>query len=132
MKLASYIANGKPSFGVVVGDGIVTMNDKLGGRFATLRDAIAGGAIDEMKRVAQGAAPDQKLAGLKFLPLIPIRKRSSASASTTSPTPPSTAPRRRSCRTSSLNSSTRWWRMKARCCGRRCRPASTSRASSRW
>ena len=42
---------------MVVGDGIVTMNDKLGGRFATLRDAIAGGAIDEMKRVAQGATP---------------------------------------------------------------------------
>ena len=71
MKLASYIANGKPSFGVVVGDGVVTMNDKLGGRYATLRDAIAGGAIDEMKRLANGAAPDQTLAGLKFLPTIP-------------------------------------------------------------
>ena len=70
MKLASYIANGKPSFGVVVGDGVVTMNDKLGGRYATLRDAIAGGAIDEMKRLANGAAADQKLAGLKFLPTI--------------------------------------------------------------
>ncbi len=53
MKLASYIANGKPSFGVVAGDGVVTMNDKLGGRFATLRDAIAGGAIDEMKRAGE-------------------------------------------------------------------------------
>ncbi len=42
MKLASYIANGKPSFGVVVGDGVVTMNDKLGGRYATLRDAHRG------------------------------------------------------------------------------------------
>jgi 2-keto-4-pentenoate hydratase/2-oxohepta-3-ene-1,7-dioic acid hydratase in catechol pathway len=71
MKLASYIANGKPSFGAVVGDGVVTMNDKLGGRFATLRDAIAGGAIDEMKRLASGATPDQKLAGVTFLPLIP-------------------------------------------------------------
>jgi 2-keto-4-pentenoate hydratase/2-oxohepta-3-ene-1,7-dioic acid hydratase in catechol pathway len=71
MKLASYIANGKPSFGAVVGDGVVTMNDKLGGRFATLRDAIAGGAIEEMNRLANGAAPDQKLAGLTFLPLIP-------------------------------------------------------------
>jgi 2-keto-4-pentenoate hydratase/2-oxohepta-3-ene-1,7-dioic acid hydratase in catechol pathway len=71
MKLASYIANGKPSFGAVVGDGVVTLNDKLGGRYATLRDAIAGGAIDEMQRLANGAAPDQKLAGLTFLPLIP-------------------------------------------------------------
>jgi len=42
MKLASYIANGKPSFGVVVGDGVVTMNDKLGGRYATLHRMQGG------------------------------------------------------------------------------------------
>jgi len=71
MKLASYVANGKPSFGVVVGDGLVTMNDRLGNRFATLRDAIAGGAIDEMRRATQGAKPDHPLAGLHFLPTIP-------------------------------------------------------------
>jgi len=71
MKLASYIANGKPAFGVVVGDGVVTMNERLGDRFGTLRDAIAGGAIDEMGRAAQGVAPDQKLAGLRYLPAIP-------------------------------------------------------------
>src|SRR5258707_14617167 len=71
MKLASYVANGKPSFGVVAGDGVVTMNDRLGNRFATLRDAIAGGAIDEMRRATQGAKPDHPLAGLQFLPTIP-------------------------------------------------------------
>jgi 2-keto-4-pentenoate hydratase/2-oxohepta-3-ene-1,7-dioic acid hydratase in catechol pathway len=71
MKLASYVANGKPSFGVVVGDGVFTMNDRLGNRFATLRDAIAGGAIDEMRRATQGAKPEHPLAGLHFLPTIP-------------------------------------------------------------
>jgi 2-keto-4-pentenoate hydratase/2-oxohepta-3-ene-1,7-dioic acid hydratase in catechol pathway len=71
MKLASYIANGKPAFGVVTGDGVVTMSERLGGRYATLREAIAGGAIDEMRRAAEGAKPDQKLAGLRFLPVIP-------------------------------------------------------------
>jgi len=71
MKLASYIANGKPAFGVVVGDGVVTMNDKLGGRYATLREVIAAGAIDELRKASQGAQPDQKLAGLKWLPTIP-------------------------------------------------------------
>ena len=71
MKLASYVANGKPAFGVVVGDGVVTMNDRLSGRYATLRDAIAGGALDEMRRAAQGAKPDHKLAGLRFLPVDP-------------------------------------------------------------
>jgi 2-keto-4-pentenoate hydratase/2-oxohepta-3-ene-1,7-dioic acid hydratase in catechol pathway len=71
MKLASYIANGKPVFGAVVGDGVVTMNERLGGRFGTLRDAIAGGAIDDMRRAAHGVAPDQPLAGLRYLPAIP-------------------------------------------------------------
>jgi len=71
MKLASYIANGKPAFGVVMDDGVVTMNERLGDRFGTLREAIAGGAIDEMRRAAHGVAPDQKLAGLRWLPTIP-------------------------------------------------------------
>jgi 2-keto-4-pentenoate hydratase/2-oxohepta-3-ene-1,7-dioic acid hydratase in catechol pathway len=71
MKLASYVTNGKPAFGVIVGDGVATMTDRLGGRYATLRDVIAAGALDELRRVAQGAQPDQKLAGLRFLPVIP-------------------------------------------------------------
>src|SRR5204863_9871750 len=71
MKLASYIAGGKPAFGVVVGDGVVTMNDLLTHRYAGLRDAIADGAIEEMRRLAEGATPDRKLAGLQFLPAIP-------------------------------------------------------------
>src|SRR6266704_4282534 len=71
MKLASYVANSKPAFGVVVGDGVATMNDCLGGRYATLRDVITAGALDELRRAAQGAQPDQKLAGLQYLPTIP-------------------------------------------------------------
>jgi 2-keto-4-pentenoate hydratase/2-oxohepta-3-ene-1,7-dioic acid hydratase in catechol pathway len=71
MKLASYVANGKLAFGVVVGDGVATMNDRLGNRYATLRDVIAAGALDELRRAAQGAQPDQKLAGLQYLPVIP-------------------------------------------------------------
>jgi 2-keto-4-pentenoate hydratase/2-oxohepta-3-ene-1,7-dioic acid hydratase in catechol pathway len=71
MKLASYIANGKPAFGVVVGDGVITMNERLNGRYATLRDVLAAGALDEMRHAAEGAQPDGKLAGLKYLPAIP-------------------------------------------------------------
>jgi 2-keto-4-pentenoate hydratase/2-oxohepta-3-ene-1,7-dioic acid hydratase in catechol pathway len=71
MKLASYTVGGKPSFGVVVGDGVVTMNERLKGRFATLRDALAGGALDEIRRVAEGAKADHKLADITFLPTIP-------------------------------------------------------------
>jgi 2-keto-4-pentenoate hydratase/2-oxohepta-3-ene-1,7-dioic acid hydratase in catechol pathway len=71
MKLASYVASGKPSFGVVTGDGVVTMNERLGGKYATLREAIAGGALSEMARAAQGAGADHGLGGVSFLPIIP-------------------------------------------------------------
>ena len=71
MKLVSFLAGGKPSFGVVVGDGVVTMKDRLNGRYATLRDVIAADALDELRRAVQGAQPDQKLAGLQYLPVIP-------------------------------------------------------------
>ncbi len=71
MKLASYIVDGKPSFGAVSGDGLVTLNDKFGGKYATLRDALAGNALEEMKRAAQGAKPDHNIADIRFLPVIP-------------------------------------------------------------
>ncbi|HZS63431.1 MAG TPA: fumarylacetoacetate hydrolase family protein [Xanthobacteraceae bacterium] len=71
MKLASYIAGGKPVFGAVAGDGVITLNDRLGGRYPTLRDALAGGAIDDMREAAQGAAPDRRVSDVRFLPVIP-------------------------------------------------------------
>ena len=40
MKLASYVANGKDAFGAVTDDGVVTMNGRLGSRYASLRDAL--------------------------------------------------------------------------------------------
>ena len=55
MKLASYIVDGKAAFGVVTGDSVITMNDALKGRCATLRDAIAMGALDQIRHAAQGA-----------------------------------------------------------------------------
>lgn len=67
MKLASYIADGKPAFGVVSGDGVVTYK----GKYATLKDVIAAGAYDEVKRATSGAKPDHALKGLKFLSTIP-------------------------------------------------------------
>jgi 2-keto-4-pentenoate hydratase/2-oxohepta-3-ene-1,7-dioic acid hydratase in catechol pathway len=71
MKLASYMVGGEPAFGVVTGDGVVTMNTRLGGKYATLRDALDEYALDEMRDAALGATPDQKLSELKFLPAIP-------------------------------------------------------------
>jgi 2-keto-4-pentenoate hydratase/2-oxohepta-3-ene-1,7-dioic acid hydratase in catechol pathway len=66
MKLASYVAGGRECYGAVVGDGVVTMTDH-----ASLRDALAAGALGDMRRRAVAAKPDHKLSDIRFLPVIP-------------------------------------------------------------
>jgi len=69
MKLLSFVADGKEFFGAVSGDGIATLNDRVG--HSSLRAALAAGAMDAMRKAAQDARPDRKLADVKFLPVIP-------------------------------------------------------------
>ena len=69
MKLLSFVADGKELFGAVSGDGVVTLNDRVGQ--PSLRAALAAGAMDAMRKAAQDAKPDRKLADIKFLPVIP-------------------------------------------------------------
>ena len=71
MKLASYIADGKESFGVVVGDGVVTLNDKMGGKYTDLKKLVAANAIGEAAKAAGSATPDHELSSIEFLPVIP-------------------------------------------------------------
>jgi 2-keto-4-pentenoate hydratase/2-oxohepta-3-ene-1,7-dioic acid hydratase in catechol pathway len=66
MKLASYIAGGKECYGVVSGDGVITMRGH-----ASLRDALAAGALEGMRTAAAMAKPDFKLSDVRFLPVIP-------------------------------------------------------------
>jgi 2-keto-4-pentenoate hydratase/2-oxohepta-3-ene-1,7-dioic acid hydratase in catechol pathway len=70
MKLASFSSNHKDSYGAVVDDGIVDIGRRFSDRFATLRSAIAGGAVDEMSRIATGPA-NMPLASVTLLPPIP-------------------------------------------------------------
>jgi 2-keto-4-pentenoate hydratase/2-oxohepta-3-ene-1,7-dioic acid hydratase in catechol pathway len=65
MKLASYVAGGKACYGAVVGDGVVTLRGH-----ACLRDALAAGALDDMRKVSS-SKPDHKLSDIRFLPAIP-------------------------------------------------------------
>jgi len=71
MKLASYIADGKECFGVVTGDGVISMNGRLGGHYHSLRSALGWDALAEIRKAAEGATPDHKLADIKWLPVIP-------------------------------------------------------------
>jgi len=70
MKLASYTVGGKPAFGVVAGDGIIDVTRRLGGKFATLRQALAADALDEIARATTGQSPDHKLSEVTFLPVV--------------------------------------------------------------
>jgi 2-keto-4-pentenoate hydratase/2-oxohepta-3-ene-1,7-dioic acid hydratase in catechol pathway len=71
MKLASYIAQGKPAFGRVVEGGAITLSDRMGTRNITLKDALAEeGLLDELLNLGHGAEPDVSLDGLTYLPTI--------------------------------------------------------------
>ncbi|MGA7786984.1 MAG: fumarylacetoacetate hydrolase family protein, partial [Xanthobacteraceae bacterium] len=69
MKLLSFAVGGRDYFGAISGDGVVTLNDKIGQ--PDLRAALAAGAIEAMRKTAKDAAPDHKLADIRFLPVIP-------------------------------------------------------------
>jgi len=45
MKLVSFAASGRNSYGAVVGDGVFDLGRRLGDRYPTLRAAIAGDAL---------------------------------------------------------------------------------------
>jgi 2-keto-4-pentenoate hydratase/2-oxohepta-3-ene-1,7-dioic acid hydratase in catechol pathway len=71
MKLASYIADGKPAYGVVRGDSVITMNNLFGAHALDLREALAADLLPKIRETASQAAPEHKLSAVKFLPVIP-------------------------------------------------------------
>jgi 2-keto-4-pentenoate hydratase/2-oxohepta-3-ene-1,7-dioic acid hydratase in catechol pathway len=71
MKLLTYRWQGKESFGVVAGDGIVDIGSRLGAKYRDLKAVLAAGALDEVRRAAEGRKPDAPLAEIAYLPVIP-------------------------------------------------------------
>jgi 2-keto-4-pentenoate hydratase/2-oxohepta-3-ene-1,7-dioic acid hydratase in catechol pathway len=69
MKLLSFTAGGKDLFGAVSGDGVVTLNERIGQ--PSLAAALAAGGIEALRRAVQGAVPEHKLAEIEFRPVIP-------------------------------------------------------------
>src|SRR5215470_6251570 len=68
MRLASYIARGRTSFGAVVGEGVVDFRVRFGSRFATLVDLIRANILGEVRAMLAGVRPDFPLAELELLP----------------------------------------------------------------
>jgi 2-keto-4-pentenoate hydratase/2-oxohepta-3-ene-1,7-dioic acid hydratase in catechol pathway len=67
MRLASYKMRGRPSFGAVVGDGVVDLRSRLS-RFTSLLDVLRAGALDEAEAVIGGVRPDLPLSEVELLP----------------------------------------------------------------
>jgi len=70
MRLASFILSGTSSWGVVADGGVIDMAARLGGRFATLRAALAADALSEIAAASSSAPPDHALRDVALLPPI--------------------------------------------------------------
>ena len=74
MRLASYALRGRPSFGAVIGDGIVDLRPRLH-RFHTLSEVFRAQALDQAKAAAEGVRPDVPLAEVELLPPLPTPEK---------------------------------------------------------
>ncbi|MDJ0905670.1 MAG: fumarylacetoacetate hydrolase family protein [Woeseiaceae bacterium] len=66
MKLASYISSGRPGFGVVIGDGLIECSVRGVGH--SLKQALAADALDQVRAIADRAAPDVSINDVTLLP----------------------------------------------------------------
>ena len=71
MKLLSYESKGRASYGAVSGEGVVDLGARIGKEFPTLRDLIAGNALERAAGIAEKGSPDVALAEIRFLPPVP-------------------------------------------------------------
>jgi 2-keto-4-pentenoate hydratase/2-oxohepta-3-ene-1,7-dioic acid hydratase in catechol pathway len=75
MRLVSFTSRGRPSYGVVVGDGIIDLRVRFGGRFPNLLDLLRGDGLPEARTAAAGVRPDHRLAEVELLPPVPAPEK---------------------------------------------------------
>src|SRR5581483_10104330 len=66
MRLATYNFRGRPSFGAVIGDGIVDLRGRLS-RFSSLLEVFRAQTLGEAKAASGGVRPDVRLADVELL-----------------------------------------------------------------
>ncbi len=71
MRLASFLAAGRPAYGVVTDDGIIDLSARLGDRYPDLKSLLGAPAEEVRAAVAPDARPDFRLGDIEFLPTIP-------------------------------------------------------------
>ena len=70
MKFASYRKHGRPVFGLVRMDGLVTLSGKIP-NIETLRGAIEADALVQLGEIGKGLPADEGIDGASYLPIIP-------------------------------------------------------------
>jgi len=70
MRLMSFTIDGRASFGLAAGNGVIDAGKRLDGEFRGLRDALLAGALPALRRLEQ-TKPDYALTDVEFLPVIP-------------------------------------------------------------
>ncbi|MFT4271800.1 MAG: fumarylacetoacetate hydrolase family protein [Pantoea sp.] len=69
MKLASFVHQGKRSYGIVRDNGVIDLGRRLGDRYADLKSLLAANALSEAQQLSQ-EAPDLRFNDLELLPVI--------------------------------------------------------------
>src|SRR6186713_1265893 len=70
MKLLSFVADGRPSFGAVKDNSVVDLGARMAG-CTTLRQLLEAGRIAEAARLVASTAADHPLERIIFAPVIP-------------------------------------------------------------
>jgi 2-keto-4-pentenoate hydratase/2-oxohepta-3-ene-1,7-dioic acid hydratase in catechol pathway len=68
MRLASFNVRSRPTYGAVVGDGVVDLRLRFGPRYPTLVDLLRGHALNLARAELLGVRPDYALADVELLP----------------------------------------------------------------
>ena len=74
MKLLSFSTAAGDSYGMIQGDGVVDLGQRLGGKYPDLRTLLEGNGQAEAA-AAGGANPDHGLDAITYLPVIPNARR---------------------------------------------------------
>ena len=72
MRLMSFKIDGRASFGLAAGDGVIDAGKRLDGEFRGLRDALLA-ARYRRSAVSSRRSPTYALTDVEFLPVIPMR-----------------------------------------------------------
>ena len=68
MKLVSFARNGRQSYGVATGGGVLDLGARLSRRWPSLSASLRDGALDALRAEADGRGPDLPLDEIRFLP----------------------------------------------------------------